>query len=108
MAKRRKPLPLDADGFPSPLRWRPVIKISALLLGVILTVGAAVLVQQLGETVLTLEGLLVAVLLGLFIGIAAPSIGRLVGVLWGNALIRKARREHAAATPPAPSEEVQQ
>lgn len=92
MARNRKALALAPDGLPAPLRWHIVIDWKALLCGVLLTVGGLVLLQQLGAATLSLTSLLWSLVLGLVLGIAAPSLGRLVGVMWANSLLRKARR----------------
>jgi hypothetical protein len=88
----RAALERAADGLPKLLRWRPVVPWRGLVVGSLLTVGGNVLLQQLGATTLTTASLLLSLLLGCLLGIVAPSIGRLVGVLWANAILRKARR----------------
>ncbi|MES2153757.1 MAG: hypothetical protein V4510_01320 [bacterium] len=92
MARKPKALPLGPDGFPLPLKWRPVVQVKGLLFGALLTVGGNVLLQQLAYTTLSLTSLIVSLVLGLFIGIAAPSLGRLVGVWMGNRMLRRARK----------------
>lgn len=93
VARHRKPLILGPDGFPEFLRWHIVIEWKALLCGALLTVGGTLLLQQLGATTLSVSSLLWSLVLGLALGIAAPSLGRLVGVVWANSLLRRARKE---------------
>jgi hypothetical protein len=92
VASRREKLQLAEDGLPAPLHWRLVIQVRSLLVGSVLTVGGDLLLQQLGATTLSVSSLVASLALGLALGVAAPSLGRLVGVLWVNALLRKARK----------------
>jgi len=79
-----------------PLKWRLVVEAKGLIFGALLTVGGNLLLQQLAYTTLSVTSLLVSIFLGVVIGIAAPSLGRLVGVIWGNRLLRRARNEAEA------------
>lgn len=91
MGKRRIPVQLGSDGLPERLRWRPVIEGKSLLVGALFTIGGVVLLQQLGLATLDLAELGGALAVGLALGIAVPSLGRLWGVLRANRMLRRAR-----------------
>ncbi|HLF16100.1 MAG TPA: hypothetical protein VI796_01535 [Candidatus Thermoplasmatota archaeon] len=93
-----KPVPLAADGLPEPLTWRPVFQLKALLLGVLLDLAIEVLLQQMGRQPFTGASLVRAALVGIALGVAVPSLGRLLGVVWANRAIRKARAGNSRGT----------
>lgn len=92
----RKPPVLGPDGLPPPLRWRPTLDVKTLLSTVGLAVGTCVLLQQFGLLLLTTRVLLEAVAVSLAAAVVLPSLGRLVGVLLGNRLLRRERARRAA------------
>lgn len=107
-------MPVDEHGLPKPLGFRPAFDWKALVLGALLTVAVEVVFQQLGESPVSSNVIVEAVVLGTVAGVLFPSLGRLLGVIWVNSAVRKARRElglhpattTAAAPPPPPPPEL--
>ena len=93
MARRKPVLRMAPDGLPEPLRWRPVVEWGGILFGILVGLGGLLLLQQLGGTSVTLGAILTTVALGVLLGIAVPSLGRLYGVARANRTLRRMRRE---------------
>ena len=94
MAARRRrgmpPAPTPGQ-WPSSLRWRPRLRVGAVLFGVLLGLGTALLSQQYGYRVMT-RGLLVqAVVSGVLTGLVVPSLRWAFAVRRYNVTLDKAR-----------------
>ncbi len=90
-----KPIELDADGLPKPLKWRPVFLVKALIFGFLFDLAAELVLQQLGKHFFTTYDFFHAAVVGLILGFVAPSLGRGVGVWWANRVLRQAREATA-------------
>lgn len=75
---------------PVPLRWRPVLSVTALVSGLIGGVGSAVLLQQYSVQVLTRAALVRTVVAALVVAVVVPSLARIVGVRRFNRALRRA------------------
>lgn len=60
--------------------WKPVVKVSSLVFGVIWGLGLAVLMQQYAVAALTLGSILLWVALGVLLGLGLPSAARALAV----------------------------
>ena len=94
MRKHHAPPRLAPDGLPEPLKWGPVIEAKGLVFGALFGLGATVLLQQLGQATLDVWNVASGLAVGVALGIAIPSLGRLWGVLRANAALRRARAPH--------------
>ena len=98
-AKRRRGLPpAPTPGqWPARLHWRPRLRLTALLVGALLGLGTAVLLQQYGYRVMTRDLLVQAVVSGLLAGLVLPSLRWALAVRRYNRTLDRARERKLAA-----------
>ena len=81
---------LDEHGIPRPLRWHLVWSWKGMALGVVADLAIEGILHRFGYLILDVPTLVLGMALGAAIGATAPSLGRLVGVVWANRRIRQA------------------
>lgn len=98
---------VGAGGVGAPLtviRWRPFVSLAALGFSLLTGLGTLVLAQQYALVYPSLAVTIIWLVVALALGVALPSLGRLMGVRKANAIVAERLSQlRAGATPPPPA-----
>lgn len=79
------------EGLPEKVHFTPVLKWWAIVLGIVVDLAVELVLQQLGVQALEVRGMILGMGRGALIGLLAPNVGALVGVILANRELRGLR-----------------